>query len=82
MFVHARVRVRAGQNLTAITPPPLAYAYSRSSSLQIAHADDTPRVPSRHSAVGMQACARVCASDLAAQTLIATRTFAVICGHS
>jgi len=58
------VRVRAGQILTAITPPPLAYAYSRSSSLQIAHADDTRRVPSRHSAVGMQACARVCASDL------------------
>ena len=54
------------QNLTAITPPPLAYAYSRSSSLQIAHADDTPRVLSRHSVVtvGMQACARVCASDL------------------
>ena len=57
------VRVRAGQNLTAITPPLLAYAYSRSSSLQIAHADDTPRVPSRHSAVGMQACARACVCE-------------------
>ena len=42
--VGARVRVRARQDLTAITPPPLAYAYSRSSSLQIARADDTPRV--------------------------------------
>ena len=44
MFVHARVQVRARQDLTAITLPPLACAYARSSSLQIAHADDAPRV--------------------------------------
>ena len=58
----ARVRVRARQDLTAITPPPLACAYARSSSLQIAHADDAPRVLSRHRAAGVQACSctRVC----------------------
>ena len=51
----ARVRVRTRQDLTAITPPPLACAYSRSSSLQIAHADDTPLVLSPHCAVGVRA---------------------------
>ena len=36
----ARGRIKNGNH----PPPPLAYAYSRSSSLQIARADDTPRV--------------------------------------
>ncbi len=48
---------------------PLAYAYSRSSSLQIAHADDALRVLSRHSAVW--ACKR-------ARALVRVRTELVV----
>ena len=61
----ARVRVRARQDLTAITPPPLACAYARISSLQIAHADDAPRVLSRHRAAGVEPCACVCVCECA-----------------
>ena len=58
--VSARAAESDGNHPPPPPHPPSAYAYSRSSSLQIAHADDTPRVLSRHRAVGVQACACAC----------------------